>query len=66
MTNTFITFKIGDLVQINIDNFDGGLGIIVQDLDYINGIECYYVVYSMRENKMIPMFPYELELVSAN
>ena len=59
----FHEFKIGDLVQIRIDNCDGGLGIVVEDLDYINNDECYYLVYMMRENKKIPVFPYELELV---
>jgi len=59
---TFHEFKVGDLVQLRIDNCDGGLGIVVEDLDCIND-ECYYLVYLMRENKKIPVFPYEIELV---
>lgn len=59
----FYDFKAGQLVYIRIDNGDGGLGIVVEDLIY-QEMECFYLVYSMRENKIVPMFPYELELVA--
>ena len=59
----FHVFKEGDLVRIVIDGGDAGLGIVVQEIDYINDIECFYVVYSMRLNSNMPVFPYELELV---
>jgi len=58
----FPDFKVGDLVQIRIDNGDGGLAIVLEDLQYIDE-QCFYLVYSMRENKNIPVFPYEIILV---
>lgn len=58
----FYEFKAGELVYIRIDNGDGGMGIVVEDLVYVD-LECFYLVYSMRENKIVPVFPYELELV---
>jgi hypothetical protein len=57
-----IDFKIGDLVYLNIENGDGGMGIVVSDIVYTE-IEFYYAVFSMRENKIVIAFPYELELV---
>lgn len=60
--NVFYEFKAGELVYIRIDNGDGGMGIVVEGLVYVD-LECFYLVYSMRENKIVPVFPYELELV---
>ena len=60
-----IDFKIGDLVYLNIDNGDGGMGMIISDIVYTE-IEFYYAVFSMRENKIVIAFPYELELVNGN
>jgi predicted acetyltransferase len=57
-----IDFKIGDLVYLNIENGDGGMGMVVSDIVYTD-IEFYYAVFSMRENKIVIAFPYELELV---
>ena len=59
---SFYEFKEGQLVSIRIDNCDGGLGIVVEDLVY-QELECFYLVYSMPQDKIVPMFPYELELV---
>jgi len=58
-----IDFKIGDLVYLNFDNGDGGMGMVISDIVYTE-IEFYYAVFSMRENKIVIAFPYELELVS--
>jgi hypothetical protein len=65
MDRKIIDFKIGDLVYLNLDNGDGGMGMILSDIVYTE-IEFYYAVFSMRENKIIIAFPYELELVSGN
>lgn len=62
MNKKLIDFKIGDLVYLNIENGDGGMGIVVSDIVYTE-IEFYYAVFSMRENKIVIAFPYELELV---
>ena len=65
MNKKVIDFKIGDLVYLNIDNGDGGMGMIISDIVYTE-IEFYYAVFSMRENKIVIAFPYELELVNGN
>jgi hypothetical protein len=62
MDRKVIDFKIGDLVYLNIENGDGGMGMVISDIVYTE-IEFYYAVFSMRENKIIIAFPYELELV---
>jgi predicted acetyltransferase len=63
MDRKVIDFKIGDLVYLNIENGDGGMGMVISDIVYTE-IEFYYAVFSLRENKIIIAFPYELELVS--
>ncbi len=63
MNKKLIDFKIGDLVYLNFDNGDGGMGMVISDIVYTE-IEFYYAVFSMRENKIVIAFPYELELVS--
>ncbi len=65
MDRKVIDFKIGDLVYLNVDNGDGGMGMVVSDIVYTE-IEFYYAVFSMRENKIIIAFPYELELVEVD
>lgn len=58
----FPVLKEGNLVYIVADNADCGMGIVVDEINLENG-ECYYRVYSMRENKTLSLYPYELELV---
>lgn len=58
----FPILKEGSLVYIVSDSADCGMGIVIGETNLDNG-ECFYLVYNMRENKSIPYYPYELELV---
>ena len=58
----FSDFKEGSLVYIVADNADCGMGVVIEETNLENG-ECFYQVFSMRENKTLVLYPYELELV---